>query len=123
MIRMARDVAVIIALSLVWACKSSPTAVPPKECPDPCCGGNTSIDCAENPDVSCLEDADVCVARAYGCINGAFYLRPQAQLPPGCGAEGGTDADSLVLGDGPLGSADAVDTDASMEAPGDAETE
>jgi hypothetical protein len=121
--------AVVVLLVSIAACKSSATAVPAKECPDPCCGGRTSIDCAENPNVSCMEDADPCTARAYGCISGSFYLRSPAQLPPGCGAdEGGADVVGLVLGDGSVfGSDDAAndgaEAGASVDAPTDAATE
>jgi hypothetical protein len=123
---MGSVVAVLLALT---ACKSSSTAEPAKECPEPCCGGSTSIDCAENPNVSCVEDADPCTARVYGCLQGSFYLRPPPQLPPGCDeVEGGVDTGGLVLGDGNVfglddASTDGEDAGASFDAPADMATE
>jgi hypothetical protein len=126
-----RALALVVVLLSAAACKSSsPTAaLQPKECPDPCCGGHPSIDCAENPNVSCTEDAEPCTAHAYGCLNGSFYLRPAATLPPGCfDDEAGADADLLVLGDGNVfGSGDAPNdaggADAASDAPADTATE
>jgi hypothetical protein len=120
---------VVVILVSIGACKSSATALPAKECPDPCCGGSPSIDCAENPNVSCVEDADPCTARAYGCTNGSFYLRSPTQLPVACSMdEGGTDLGGLVLGDGSLfgsddSASDGAESDVSIDAPADAATE
>lgn len=106
--RTAIRTAVVVLVS-IGACKST-TAVPAKKCADPCCGGRTSIDCAQEPNVSCLEDADPCIARAYGCVNGRYYLTPPEQPPPGCD-EAGADTGGLILGDGNLFGPDAVQGD------------
>jgi hypothetical protein len=97
------------------ACKSS-TAVPAIKCADPCCGGHTSIDCAEEPNVACVEDADVCSARVYGCMNGKYYLMAQDPLPAGC-EEAGPDTGGLVLGDGNVFGSDHVQSDDAESGP------
>jgi hypothetical protein len=123
---------VVVVLVAIAACKGGSTgAVPAKECPDPCCGGQTSIDCAENPNVMCVEDAEPCTARVYGCMNGSFYLKSPAQLPPGCSEDdGGAEAGGggLVLGDGNViepddALGDGADAGPSSDAPADAATE
>jgi hypothetical protein len=67
-----------------------------------------SIDCAENPNVNCIEDADPCVAHAYGCADGSYYLTYPDVTPSGCVEEGGAGMGGLILGDGgPLSFPDA----------------
>ncbi|MDP9001649.1 MAG: hypothetical protein M3O46_16240, partial [Myxococcota bacterium] len=120
--RMMRPTIRAVAATLICtaACKSS-SAKPAIKCADPCCGGHTSIDCAEEPNVACVEDADVCSARIYGCMNGRYYLMAQDPLPAGC-EEAGPDMGGLVLGDGGLQSDDA-ESGTSSDAPDDATAE
>jgi hypothetical protein len=65
--------ALAAALGL-FACTSKEKVFSATTCADPCCGGPTGIDCAENPDASCVSPGDACTAFAYGCLNGSFYM-------------------------------------------------
>ncbi len=101
------------APAAVVACHGAPVVEAAYHCADPCCGGSLeAIDCAENPNLSCTEDADVCIARAYGCEDGKVFTRPPSQLPTSCALDGAVvDVGLLLLGDASVGPEEDASTE------------
>ncbi len=87
------------AVVVLAACSGPPVVEPANKCADPCCDGPAAgIDCAQNPNLSCMEDADVCTARTYGCVNGSYFVMGPSRVPTSCAADGSTDDVGFVFG-------------------------